>query len=450
MFVYFLGREYEGTNGNGQEDEDDGTEVCGRRGRDADSDNDYTDDEDESRRKRRHLDDSYSDEQIDNAVTPSVAQTGAKPWKNDYSDNNRSRGRQEYSKGDRSGHNNNKGVAGQASNFSGAGMGMGMGMMDPSMMMMQQGGYLGGFPGGAQINPMMYMNQMAAMGMGGGFPGAPGGLPAAGGPAPPQGAPPPPPPSGPPPVPRSMPPQQDSFGRGGGGRGRGPRQQHLADGERCTLKCSGVPTYTKPTELLLHFHSFGRLVATRCELNGRAVTAVELEAVQASAGESKGSHQYFDYYAQYVSVEDAKKCHGSAKAILGNRFIKLFIHSDNLVPPGEVMESMINALESEVAMLKKASSHSSGGKPAYGGDAPGKRAAGGNMKWTGPGAKEGVGDSSACAPPAPYVKKPYAAFKTNNAAEDTKRKFQELQQLKQTAEGFYQRKRDLLQVFNIY
>jgi hypothetical protein len=486
-----VGKEQKGED----EEEDEGRH--GRRGRDdsENDDDDDDDDDDSSRRKRRHLDDC---DRYDQPYDPasSEASSDNKGWNRDYSQSNSGggRGRPGYKQGERGnygGHSSNGSGRGNgnvqynqgfgAGQFSG-GMGMGMGpggmgmaMMDPSTMSQAQ-----------MMNQMMYLNQMAAMGMapggmGMGFPGAPVagvGVSVPGAmPAPPPGAPPPPPPSGPPPIPRGMPPRQqhqqqnhqsqhESFGRerGGGGGGRHSNQNQLPEGERCTIKCSGVPTYTKPSELLLHFHSFGQLVATRTELNGRIINADELAAVQAQvgAGEGKGTHQYYDFHAQYCSPEDARKCHSSAKAVLGNRFIKVFVQGSNLVPPGEANETAVAALDAEIASLKNASnglgssgpSNYNSGRPLNGAsDFHARRAAGGNMKWKAtavgaPGEESATGASADA--PVPYFKKPYNAVRVSankpDVAAETKRKFLELQQLKQAAEEFYHKKRDLLQV----
>ena len=141
----------------------------------------------------------------------------------------------------------------------------------------------------------------------------------------------------------------------------------LNPNEKCTLKCTGIPSYVNEIELVNHFRSFGKLVFTQYNAAATSSSSVvndeEEEGVEGnktatatnSVGGNDNVRKYGEYYVQYSLVEDAKKCFTSAKAVLNNRFIKLYFHNVNMIPKAVFREGDEEEQESSEPVVAGAS-----------------------------------------------------------------------------------------------
>ena len=181
--------------------------------------------------------------------------------------------------------------------------------------------------------------------------------------------------------------------------------------ETHTLRCTGIPTYIKENELLGHFRSFGRIVK------------LELRVLGNDNDTESGRKVYNECIVQFVNAVDMKKCLSSPIPVLNNRFIKLYVAPVNLVPLSEVPH------------------HEEPREVMRGGRGRGRGR--GSMSWVAPNA-ESEGDDTSSAP-APAVDEHVVMEKQRQQSAITKQ-YEELRQLRQTAEAVWQKKEDLLQV----
>lgn len=227
----------------------------------------------------------------------------------------------------------------------------------------------------------------------------------------------------------------------------------LADHEKCTIKCTGVPSYVSEYELMAHFRSFGKLVSTRSVTGENSSNSSKEEDEIQEDG--KTERKYSTYYAQYTNAEDAKKCFTSAKAVLNNRFIKLFYNPMNLIEINDSPESVtyvtqlvegkekdFEALKTQYEQKKQQSNKNQAGANGVGSTGSQGMPASGvplrNKQWKAPSAgANGMSQSSGTAG---------KSAKGQQRAEDFQMKYQQLQVLKQKAEEIFKQKEKLINV----
>ena len=102
------------------------------------------------------------------------------------------------------------------------------------------------------------------------------------------------------------------------------QQNCLADHEKCTLKCTGIPSHVTEADIRGHFKTFGRVV--------------ELQLIDSAARDTDGDKKMSkECLVQMGSAQEAKKCFNSPSAVLNNRFIKVAYPAFNIIPLADVM-----------------------------------------------------------------------------------------------------------------
>jgi hypothetical protein len=134
-------------------------------------------------------------------------------------------------------------------------------------------------------------------------------------------------------------PTQNHRGPHAGHRRSGGSNQlsrnELPESERCTLLCTGIPTYVKEEEIMAHFRSFGRVVQLQITPS-ESPTAVTTTTDGISGTGEKDKKTYNECLVQFDSADNAKKCYSSPTAVLNNRFIRIQQSSFNIIPPADV------------------------------------------------------------------------------------------------------------------
>lgn len=102
------------------------------------------------------------------------------------------------------------------------------------------------------------------------------------------------------------------------------QQNGLADHEKCTLKCTGIPPHVTEVDIRGHFKTFGRVV--------------ELQLIDSAARDTDGDKKmYKECLVQMGSAQEAKKCFNSPSAVLNNRFIRVAYPPFNIIPLADVL-----------------------------------------------------------------------------------------------------------------
>lgn len=175
--------------------------------------------------------------------------------------------------------------------------------------------------------------------------------------------------------------------------------------DRCTLRCTGVPTKVEEKEILAHFQTFGRVICVR-RLASAPAGGAAMNAVSATGEERK---TYNEFLFQFETRADALKCVGSPKSVLDNRFIRIHMAPYNLIPLSEV--------------------------PTY--IAEGRDAAINGIRIAGP---DGAGDHA-------NLNSPRASNPVKEkAAAALKQKYEDLLALRQSQEAIFKKKESLFQV----
>ena len=122
------------------------------------------------------------------------------------------------------------------------------------------------------------------------------------------------------------------------------QQSSLADHEKCTLKCTGIPPHVTEADIRGHFKTFGRVV--------------ELQLIDSASRDTDGDKKiYKESFVQMGSALEAKKCFNSPSAVLNNRFIKVAYSAFNIIPLADVMPPTAEELMS--ASIKDISTQNS-------------------------------------------------------------------------------------------
>jgi RNA recognition motif-containing protein len=170
----------------------------------------------------------------------------------------------------------------------------------------------------------------------------------------------------------------------------------VAEPERCTVRCTGVPTKVEEHELLAHFKTFGKVIGIR-------------KIPAAPATEDKKT--YNEFFIQYFQHNDAQKCINSPKSVLDNRFIRLHMSNFNLIQLADVPTYLEEGRDADINGVRSATEECE------------------------------RGDSS---------DKPTTDRRTNpvkeKAAAALKQKYEDLMQLRHSQEEIYKKKEQLLQV----
>lgn len=238
------------------------------------------------------------------------------------------------------------------------------------------------------------------------------------------------------------------FGPGGGGGGGGSEEQ-------LTVKCTGIPHYLKEIDLYKHFSAFGSVVKL---MLARLSGPVEEEGLP---------KVYNEAMVQFEEAADARKCLGSPQSVLDNRFIKLFMSKENLIPPGHVAEYLASGdaevypgFHNEEHLLKQAGGK--GGKGGRGGGGKGgKGGSGGRMagkgggRFAGRGGHQGEQDEEQPAVDEEAVQQQREQLKLAAKAKrdelkeqreaEAKQQYEELKQLRHQSDSISRKKEELLQ-----
>ena len=135
---------------------------------------------------------------------------------------------------------------------------------------------------------------------------------------------------------------QNILGLGSGNASS--KTNELPENERCTLLCTGIPTYIKEDDIMAHFRSFGRVVQLQVTSSASAdtstatsITAATDEATTAASSTiDKDKKTYNECLVQFSTADEAKKCYSSPTAVLNNRFIRISQSNFNIIPPADV------------------------------------------------------------------------------------------------------------------
>lgn len=176
------------------------------------------------------------------------------------------------------------------------------------------------------------------------------------------------------------------------GRSVGDNLPIVPENDRCTVRCTGVPTKIDEQEVLAHFRSFGKVLCFR-------------KIAAPPAMEDKKT--YNEFLFQFDEHDAAHRCVNSPKPVLDNRFIRLNLVHFNLVQLADVSTYIAEGKEVDVNGVKKVVSEG--------------------------GARED-GSQKSVNP----AKEKQAAL--------LKKKYEDLMQLRQNQEEIYKKKEQLLQV----
>ena len=264
-----------------------------------------------------------------------------------------------------------------------------------------------------------------------------------------------------PPVPPGQPPPADVSdgypmrGEGAGGAWS-QSQSHGQSEDKCTVHCTGIPPFAKELELYSHFVKFGKI----------ARLYLRRLADEAPAGPHQGK-VYNECMVQFVEAESCRKCLNSPSSVLGNRFIKLFPASHNLIPLDEVEEVLQGGAEVYEGALHDqaeglwASIEGGGGRGrGRGGDRGRGRGRGGRGWASAPtpssysrdqsqgeavnGGGQSGGGNEGSAGEAP--RKTHAQLEKERLRGMVLQQHNDLRSLRQQAESIWRKKEDLLQV----
>ena len=177
------------------------------------------------------------------------------------------------------------------------------------------------------------------------------------------------------------------------GRSVGDNLPIVPENDRCTVRCTGVPTKIDENEVLAHFKSFGKVL---CFKKIAAPPAME------------DKKTYNEFLFQFDEHDAAHRCVNSPKPVLDNRFIRLNLVHFNLVQLADIPNYIAEGKEVDVNGVKKVVSEGT--------------------------ARE---DGSHGKSPNPAKEKQAALLK---------KKYEDLMQLRQNQEEIYKKKEQLLQV----
>jgi hypothetical protein len=252
-------------------------------------------------------------------------------------------------------------------------------------------------------------------------------------------------------------------------RGRNNNNSHkvqLPESERCTLRCTGIPTYVKEEDMKAHFEAYGHVVKIQISPMEDHHNHSKDEGDEAGGEGTNKKKTYNEALIQFYSPPNAKKCLSSQYPVLNNRFIRLYPSNFNIILPSDVDAPSFEILERDKALLSQDISPSS-----YDNSNAKKKALPGTVhtvgvsnKWkrtandgkvpltTGndgeaaasvesKNSSESVEEKAAKAAAA-------AATSAENAAKETelKQEFESLKSLKQQAENILKQKEKILQV----
>lgn len=167
----------------------------------------------------------------------------------------------------------------------------------------------------------------------------------------------------------------------------------VPENDRCTVRCTGVPTKVDEQEVLVHFKTFGKVICFR-------------KIAAPPAMEDKKT--YNEYLFQLEEHEQAHRCVNSPKPVLDNRFIRLHLVHFNLIQLADLSTYIAEGKEVDVNGVKKV-------------------------------VHEGNRDDSAVNSKSPHPAK-------EKQAAILKKKYEDLMQLRQNQEEIYKKKEQLLQV----
>lgn len=239
----------------------------------------------------------------------------------------------------------------------------------------------------------------------------------------------------------------------------------LPESERCTLRCTGIPSYVKEEDLKAHFESFGHVVELQVtdmnEKTNATNTPAAIENESAAAGKDEKKKVYNECLVQFYSAPNAKKCLNSPVPVLSNRFIHLHQSHFNIIPPSDVPEPSPDAIEEDRALLGQDI------VPRTAGSLPGKKRTqaglnifqGATNKWrrTETNAQAPSSDTAAAGDGASVggdgsvgggegAEQPTTAVAAGKDKSELKKSLEELKSLKTDAEKLLKTREDVIQV----
>jgi RNA recognition motif-containing protein len=129
----------------------------------------------------------------------------------------------------------------------------------------------------------------------------------------------------------------------------GQSSNQLPENERCTLRCTGIPTYVKEEDLKVHFEAFGHVV----ELQLSPMATNDQHDKGDGDGGSEKKRTYNECLVQFFSAQNAKKCFTSPSPVLNNRFIHLHMSKFNIIPPCDVEVPSQEIIERDHLLLSQ-------------------------------------------------------------------------------------------------
>jgi RNA recognition motif-containing protein len=124
----------------------------------------------------------------------------------------------------------------------------------------------------------------------------------------------------------------------------------LPENERCTLRCTGIPTYTTEDEIKHFFEAFGHVVKLQVSPMEDHNKKPDNEVETGEDGEPK-KKTYNECLIQYYSPQNAKKCLTSQIPILNNRYIRIYPSNFNIILPSDVEPPSYDIIEQDKALL---------------------------------------------------------------------------------------------------
>ena len=125
----------------------------------------------------------------------------------------------------------------------------------------------------------------------------------------------------------------------------------LPENERCTLRCTGIPTTVKEEDIRAHFEAFGHIVKLEIAAMEDHHTNNNYQKQDDSPEEKKKT--YNECLVQFYSAANAKKCLNSQAPVLNNRFIRIYLSNFNIILPSDVEPPSYEIMEHDKALLSQ-------------------------------------------------------------------------------------------------
>jgi RNA recognition motif-containing protein len=127
-------------------------------------------------------------------------------------------------------------------------------------------------------------------------------------------------------------------------------KNQLPEAERCTLRCTGIPTYVTEDEIKHYFESFGHVVRLQVSPMEDHHQNKDDNKAEGEEGENK-KKTYNECLIQFYSPQNAKRCLTSQLPILNNRYIRIFPSNFNILMPSDVDAPSYEMLEKDKSLL---------------------------------------------------------------------------------------------------